>query len=153
MPELQWGQTPWDNLTREELLREVQRMYAAVQSLYSEITVRKEMKPDSVYFAPDGAGGRAWERGHQIVEPLVEQYGDQVYRAFFHYATDLLFEPSAYHQPQRVICPECGEMWGGDTATFGLGKVHKFVEGRGECNGVLRRLKWADLHPERWTGG
>lgn len=146
---LRWGETPWDNLSREELLREVQRMYAAVSAMYSALRITAHGQ-ESGYWGPSGTGGSAIEMGRQIVEPLRERYGDGMYRAFFRYALDLLFEQRSGYQIGHgwAVCPECGRMAGDPEGHSFVGRrcaelLHLRAEG--PCAGVLRPLEWADL--------
>ena len=57
---LKWGETPGDKLTREELLREVQRMYSAVESARSVMAMHKAYG-DSPFWGHVGSGGQALE--------------------------------------------------------------------------------------------
>ncbi len=160
-PELDFGQTPFDNLSREELIRHCQRLYAATESLTSAMAVQKcsdELSP----FWTTGTGGRALEQGEQALAAAQQGYDPSViYRAFFRYARDLLFQDKP---PIRIghgwdVCPECGAMV--STMTDGVRDTGKRCEevwgappisepmggGRSGCQGMLRPLEWADLTP------
>jgi len=148
---LRWGETPWDDLSREELLREVQRMYAAVNAMYSALAIVSHGDV-SGYWGPDGSGGRALEMGRQIEEPLRDRYGDTMFRAFFRYAIDLLFEcrPGFRIGYGWVVCPVCGQLSGDYEGGSHIGKRCADLLPRpgptgGLCIGVLRPLEWSDL--------
>lgn len=42
---LKWGETPWDKLSREELLRTVQRYHSALSSLDSCLSMSRATSP------------------------------------------------------------------------------------------------------------
>src|SRR5258706_7914258 len=93
MKELSYGETPWDDLSEEELLREVQRMYDAVLSLNSALSLVKGPEPASRFWGK-GTGGNALKKAAMILDPIRQQYDEeQIYRCFFRYAVDLLFTP------------------------------------------------------------
>lgn len=145
--ELQWGETPWDGLSREELLREIQRMYAAVSAMHSALRITSRGETTG-YWGPRGTGGEAIEMGRQITEPLREAYGgESVYRSFFRYALDLLFEsPPSYRIGFGwAVCPVCGRMFGetpDGRSSVGARCADLYPA---DCPGVLRKLEWADL--------
>lgn len=179
---LKWGETPWDGLSREELLRECQRMYAALQSAQSVIKncrisslwhrLPAGIQQDDVHEALEslakvdgywgyGVGGKTLEEVRQALSRADEFDSEDVYRSFFRYATDLLFEDRGgmHIGFGWDVCPECGVMIGRsgdgkrhggmackDTATFGRtdGKV---------CPGVLRPIEWSDLKPAATQSG
>jgi hypothetical protein len=157
--ELEFGETPWDKMSREELLREVQRMYAATTGLYSVVRmskatdqIRAGMGPESddppnPYWGKSGVGGNELEKARQVIDPLDDRYGSgNIYRAFFRYANDLLFEDNGYEMihDNWMVCPECGAMYG---------SRYKMIErpcasepfGKPGCPGVLRKLQWSDM--------
>ncbi len=152
---LKWGETPWDNMTKEELLREVQRMYSALRSLYSvmrmEADTREHFGGNMLYFGKSGVGGAALEKGRQVIEPLFEQYDgeEDIYRSFFRYADDLLFDRSTGYMigDGWAICPECGSMYG--ETSDGKSSVGELCSayplGKKGCKGVLRALTWDDF--------
>lgn len=142
--ELQWGETPFDNLTRDELWLMCQRMYAAIGAMESCLNITKYFDSHSPYWGYDGSGGRALEMARQILDPINKEFDSKsIYRAFFRYANDLLFESNGY----RIgfgwsVCPKCGTMLGESSSG-------EKSEGRNciakDCNGVLRPLEWKDL--------
>lgn len=156
--ELEWGHTPWDGMSREELLREVQRMYSALLTLYSGVNTQRGIdeefyKRNLPYWSKSGAGGASWEKARQIIEPLREKYGEDIYRAFFRYADDLLFTHNGYEMigAKWVTCDTCGVMFGSVKGEeyADVGKPCKWGKANGEeCTGHMRKLEWADLAPK-----
>lgn len=149
--ELKWGQTPWDNMSKEELLREVQRIYSAVSSLYGVVFMYSQINdPSGPYWSHRGVGGISLEKGRQILQPINDKYSDEdVYRVFYRYANDLLFDSSKYEIGSNwLVCPVCGDMWGtnGDHIKEGM-KCTDGPRRNTKCDGVLRKLEWSDLDP------
>jgi hypothetical protein len=146
---LKWGETPWDKMSHPEMLREIQRMYSALEDLYSVVNMTKYGNEDSPYYSSHGVGGNALEKGRQILEPLREKYDDGMFRSFFRYADDLLFEQtpgftmigSRWH-----VCPVCGWMVAenpnGEKIT---GKRCGDVLFKKDCDGILSPITWDNL--------
>jgi len=103
MRKLEWGQTPWDQWTREELLYEVRRMYSALVSLTS--AARVDMYSDPYW--TEGMGGAALEKTRQIFVSLHKQYSSEdIYRSFFRYALVLKVSASRHRflaQPTGAV--------------------------------------------------
>lgn len=141
-PELQWGETPWDELSRDDLLREVQRMYAALVALNTTAGLCRFREEASPFWGTRGTGGRAIEHARQILEPLHAKYSsEQIFRSFFRYAVDLLFENLG---SQWAVCDQCGQMLGtveGQPSKIGEPCAPPFGCGKG----VTRKLEWKDL--------
>lgn len=140
---IRWGETPWDNMTEEQLRREVQRMYSALLSVTTAFAVdRVEMEP---YWGPEGVGGRALEKARQVIEPIEQAYGaEALFRCFYRYADDLLFDSSrARIGSGWAVCPICGAMRGRRPSA-----ARQPCDQPG-CNGTLRLLTWEDLKPEK----
>lgn len=149
MNDLHWGETPWDTLSRDELLREVQRMASALISSTSVLRMAQAVEKTSLFYSPGGSGGIAVAKSEAALARL-KPYGDEaVYRAFFHYADDLLFDDPSLGVGWAV-CPVCGRMYG--TTMDGrssVGRVCSEILGLGTCAGVLRPIAWDDLKPKR----
>lgn len=143
---LNYGETPWDGMSREELLREVQRMFAAVNASHSVMNIQRQYAPDHPFWGNDGSGGWALEMTRQIDEPLREQYGDGMHTAFFRYALDLLFDGSDYRIGGGwAVCPVCGDMYG--RRANGVDSIGEPCGDhlRKDCPGILRPLEWSDI--------
>lgn len=149
--ELEWGQTPWDSLSREELLREVERMYSAIVALNSCLAMSKSASSANSFWGHEGSGGIALEKARQVLGPLHAKFDrEDIYRSFFRYANDLLFNPTGYRIGSGwSVCPVCDVMLGNTRHPDGTeetqnGKVCHFTAG---CTGIMRPLEWADLAP------
>lgn len=151
---LEWGETPWDGMTRGELLREIQRMYSAMRSLYSVVRMHQAGNENHPYFGKAGVAGNALEKGRQILEPLWGQLKngeEDMFRCFFRYADDLLFDQRAGYTmigSGWAICPKCGVMLGatGNGETM-FGKPCNM--GKNDCKGIMRPLTWGDMRKQR----
>lgn len=127
--DLKWGETPWDHLSRDELLRRVQMYFSAVDSLRACMAVLRSSIPESPYWAPSGSGGNALAKGDAVVDQVYTEFDqEQVYRSFFRYADDLLFPGIA----RWKVCAN-GHMLapGGDTCRM--------------CAEPMRPLNWSDM--------
>lgn len=155
--QLRWGETPWDNLSREELLREVQRAYDALIAVSSCLNMAKARSGVSAeYWGYGGMGGRALEMARQVTEPIETTYGSEnIYSSFFRYAVDLLFDQSTGFDIGFgwAVCPECGITVG--TSRGGESPVGKpcseYRVGKKGCQGIMRTLEWKDLEPKDWV--
>jgi hypothetical protein len=146
MKKMKWGETPWDTLSREELLREVQRMFSALETVTSVLTLFRIRDEKSSFWEEQGSGGRALYRASQVIDPVYETYdAESVYRSFFRYAASLLFDVP--DEDKWIICPICGGMWSGKETTHYVGTVCSEypVAPNSTCPGILRWLEWSDL--------
>ena len=133
---LRWGATPWDHMSRDELLRHVQRLYSAAHSAEAVLNV---LQPNMLngYWSPMGAGGKAREKLRQALSAAIGRHcRDSLWRSFLRYADDLLF--SAPVGLGWVVC-EHDHL----TCNAEMGHVH--------CPAcVLERRKHVDIRPLRW---
>lgn len=146
--ELEWGETPFDHMTNEELLFNAKRMYSALISLYSVARLSKGPSDNSAFWGKDGSGGIALEKGKQALGTIHEQYSNEdVYCSYFRYAVDLLFESNEYCIGSRwAVCPKCGIMLGaGRNGKEQIGKACSSTVMATGCDGVLRKIEWSDL--------
>ncbi|UQN10320.1 hypothetical protein [Deinococcus sp. QL22] len=138
--ELRFGQTPWDNFSRDELLMEVRRMFCAINSATS--VMRQSAWAGNVYWSIEGMGGQALARCIAIKAPLDDHYtSEAIYRNYFRYADSLLFP----------------ELVGEQGPWFAIGDTGEFTCGKGLKEGdpgypfhpdvPLRLLTFADLMP------
>jgi hypothetical protein len=141
---LAWGQTPFDKLSRDELLRHCQRLYAACSAMHSDLSVMRVGHEHEIYWEC-GAGADAIEQGEQALAAVNKGFDkESIYRSFFRYARDLLFESKGklHIGFNWFICDTCGIM-------------RSFVDKRplagkscdAECPGVFRAITWNDLKP------
>lgn len=139
MIKLKWGQTPWDKMSKSELLREVQRMFTALESARSAMKLSSDMSHP--FWSDIGSGGRALSKANQVIESIYDKYdSESVYRSFYRYAISLLF--NVPDKEKWVVCSECGAM-------YSPGELDKpcgiFPSGKKDCKGTLRALNWSDL--------
>lgn len=144
--DLAWGQTPFDDMSREELLFEVRRMFGALTAGRSALALCVHNDRLSPFWSATGTGGRALRMVDIACEDLDDggEFSERIYRMYYRYATDLLFEPRFGFG--WWICGECGDMWGDPDK----GKPHENCINQ-TCAGFgkpLRRLQWSDMKPE-----
>lgn len=149
---LEWGQTPWDDLSKEELLKEVQKMFSALMSAMSVLKMNMIGYENSPFWSNrKGTGARAIEKARQVIDPIYGKFDrESIYRSFYRTANDLLFDNSKFDLGFGwSVCPICGLMIGADID----GKRHdgeicqEVMLTRSGCNGILRPLIWDDLRP------
>jgi len=132
--DLRWGQTPFDNLSRGELLRLVQAYHAAAVSARSVIFMLSAGRLHA-FWSPDGAGGRAQNQLTYLLQLAgdvgVGEDAARIYRCFFRTARGLLFEPVA-RPDDRWVITEKGEMW---------------CPGPAPDGSPCRPVEWRDLLP------
>lgn len=143
--EMKWGTTPWDDLPREELMREIKRMYSALEAAYGVMNLARLGDKHAPFWAGvDGSGRLALEKTNQVLRSYKNR-SDDIYRAFFRYADDLLFDGLG----RNWMVGDCGDMI---TCHSVVGPVICPVckqNGKGEV--PMRRITWDDLKPQ--TGG
>lgn len=140
---LNFGQTPWDNLSREELLREVQRYHSALTSAASVLRLCN-FASDNHGFWTEGSGGIAIEKAERIKARLDGFNSESVFRSFFRYADDLLFEGLG---DGWVACGQCEVLWSQ------MGPVDPGPRYCNDCKrkgieSLLRPITWDDLRPK-----
>lgn len=151
-----FGWTPFEDMSRDELVRQCQRLYAATSSLSYMGKMLRAGDEHGLYWAV-GSGGRALEMGEQALAAADANHAEEAtYDTFYRYAVDLLFEdkPELALHSYWSVCPKCHDMLGSRRkADDCSGKVHKDVT-MGQCDGVMRPLTWHDLRvrtPEKLT--
>lgn len=135
--DLEWGETPFDDLDRGELLRLVQAYHAAAlsaDSVLHQFSYGQERHP---YWSLEGVGGRARARLQFLIERAgdgkADKASESIYRSFFRTAYGLLFPPLKR-----------------DTDDWGVNdKGIMIAPFRNEAG--YRRIKWSDLLPKKET--
>jgi len=153
--QLQWGETPFDKLSREEMRMLLCKFYSALNSTRSVLSTSEAMQMQveakHPFWGPDGVGGRALAKANQALDPVYAEFGgdEAIWRAFFRVADDLLFDSSKYRIGSNwAICPKCGVMIGrAPDQDPVVGTPCVGTRRRGECDGILRKIEWADLAP------
>jgi hypothetical protein len=141
---LEFGETPWDNLSKDELLLEVKRLYAATVSLHGSLSMCADMSRGDPYFAERTARGyKALRKGEQALAAARRTYSDEdISRAYFRYAGDALFSGVG----DGWMIDDNGRMWaaGLERATMFDGAQAEQAGAYG-MTGTLRKLTLADL--------
>jgi hypothetical protein len=131
---LRWGETPFDDLSRAELLRLVQAYHLALASADGALRQVRRQDAASPFWETDGQGGRALARADTL-KTLVDRNSAEarmhIDRQFYRAAAGLLFPSLAdpFHDwgvnGQGEWCtPNPGSDWG------------------------YRQVEWQDLLPE-----
>lgn len=146
---LEWGQTPFDLMTNEELLLNAKRMYTTLVSQNSVLNIIKVGSENAIFWGEHGSGGAAIEEGKQTLGAIHALFDPKdIYHSYFRYADDLLFEHNGYRIGFGwAVCPLCDIMIGEDmSGNSQSGRVCGDMLSRSSnCSGVLRRLEWSDL--------
>lgn len=148
--ELKYGQTPWDNLSREEMLMEIQRMYAALVSANSVLRIVRCRDESSPFWrrptknTHGGSGGHAEMKCTMILDRIHAEYdSEDVYRAFFRYVVDLLFSPELGFR--WTACDGCPHFYEDNVETPSLiGQPCEDCKREGR-HFLRRPLEWKDL--------
>ena len=101
--DLKWGETPFDDMTREEMLHELKVQFTAVTSALSALHMLRHFDSTSPYWSATGTGGCSYRQVESIVERVNDRLGDgqsEISRSYFRYSTELLF-PDIEHGPER----------------------------------------------------
>lgn len=139
--DLEWGETPWDDMPREELVRETQRLYAALVEARRVLESYGCGDSKNPFWQRGGDGGDALEMAGEALGT----YGDVravLYRSFFRYAVGLLFPGvgADWH-----VCVACGLIIGSDERAD---VIHD-----GHARAPTRPIEWRDLAPKRAAEG
>lgn len=100
---LDWGDTPFDDMTRDEMLHELKVHFNAVMSASSALHILSYHDRESPFWGPFGTGGRALRQVASIIERVNHHRDDggaRVSACYFRYTDELLF-PDIEHGPER----------------------------------------------------
>ena len=146
MKELKWGETPFDNLSKKELLYLVKKMYSAVYTAQTVLNILKRHESDSVFWQK-GSGYEVLEKINLCIDPILQEYdSEDIYYAYYRYANDLLFRRELGFN--WVICSECGSMIGSENTNERqkrIGQRCDEILKKYKCNGIFREITWDDL--------
>lgn len=134
---LPFGKTPWDEMERPELLRTIQRFYSALTSSRSALCLTSHGETMG-FWGNRGSGRKAIIKCEEALAPY-EENSENIYRAFFRYANDLLFE-SPHVGFRFGVCLKCGCSY----ADVEPPRVPVSCE---SCGGKMRPLNWDDMKP------
>lgn len=143
MTELKWGETPFDHMTPEELRMACLRMYSACEAAHGSLVQLREGdewnlgRPNPYFRGHAGVGRRAISKLEQVLEPVKQAFGEDVWR-YFRYADDLLFTGVGSNW---MKCPKCACFWGTVLDA-------KPSEKCPACDGPLQPICWEDLKPK-----
>jgi hypothetical protein len=125
------GTTPWDNLTRTELLQTIWRYYFTIDALYLALfDLQKTHQLGKTLFVR-----QAEQYAEQISAELSLEQSAMLYRDFFRYAPCLLFKQPGLWDRRWAVCDHCGQWQVGEKTTCR------------ECGQTVRPLTWLDLRP------
>jgi hypothetical protein len=147
---LEWGESPFDNMTRDELIRHCQRLYMANERLQDVANLFRANDTENPFWK-SGRGARAVEMGKQAVDLVKVGFdAESLHRNFFRFAADLLFEdrPGLEIHSRWVACPKCGHVLVPAKESLRFDGVEcKEVVPNTTCDGLLRPIEWVDLTP------
>lgn len=159
--QMNWGETPFDNLSKDELLRACQMLFSALGSVETVLRMTMCENPDSLFWANNSVGGATINKAQQALEKFSEGIDkDSIYRQFYRYADDLLFDCfQARIGNKWVICDRCGRTIGAgrematalraDNPLLGLpckdSVLGQICHKGDECDCTFRYLTWDDL--------
>lgn len=134
----EWGTTPWDHFTKDQLLHEVRMMHSALIESKSVLAMAKHGDEHSPFWSEGGTGGGAWQLVKIALNGLDEHDGtsERIYRAFFRMAHDLLFGVNRHYWQ---VCEKC------DVVLSQGGRAQLKCR---ECQVSMRPLEWRDVEPE-----
>lgn len=143
---LLWGETPWDRMTRDEVIREAQRLFAACGAMKGALAMNRFGNEASPFWSLQGTAGRALAMG----EHALAEYGDSdqrsenIYRSFFRAAEDLLFHGIGCFS--WYVC-ECGTMTGSQPDGTHDRCCSDCAHKAGWSVASMRPITWDDVKP------
>lgn len=144
---LKWGQTPFDKLSKKELLYLVKKMYSALNSVKSVLNIIKGNQSDSLFWK-EGSGYNVLEKVNLCIDPVIQEYNSEdIYHAYYRYANDLLFSRELGFN--WVICSKCGSMIGNENTLERQKRIGQKCKDvlHHSCDGTFREITWEDLQP------
>ena len=137
--ELKWGQTPWDDMSREELIRELSRYHMALESALGVMRLSVMEQPQQYLYWEVGPGGRALSKA-TIAMAHADRF--DAYRTYFRHAAILLF-PTL--EETWAICDRCQVMSQRVGGTSVGASCHDCA--RKGVESIMRAVTWDDLKP------
>jgi hypothetical protein len=137
--DLMWGETIFDDLDRDEMLLMLRKMFSAIQSARSVLSMAKHCDRGGAYWT-EGVGGNALSKADSILNEVLpndETGGEKSSRCFFRYSDALLFPELAgnFMIKDWWVNPK-GEL------------VHPKPSDDYFISGPWRKMVWEDLEAE-----
>lgn len=144
-PYLWFGQTPWDSMSRDELLRAIQRLYFAANEMHGALLQLRLGNERHWLWGPASIPTKGLAIGGAALDPY-HRGNDQrsdIYHAFFQTAGELLF-PGIICRGWH-ICDGCKAM----TEQFGAphDRVCFYCAYRKRTVAPMRPVEWRDMEP------
>lgn len=144
-PHLWFGETPWDSMTRDEVIREAQRLYFAAEQMKGALLQLQLGNEAHWLWAPQAIPTRALAIGVQALAPYHRGNGQSsdIHYAFFRAAAELLF-PSFVRGGTRIC--ECGLMVSANPDGTHDGYCPDCAY-KGRTSASMRPIEWRDMAP------
>lgn len=129
--EYKWAETPWDDLDREGLIRELIKAQSAIRAAKAAIVRLRGLDKRCPY----------WDMACAALAKI-EATASPDFPAL-RYVDSVAFEVRA----KWTVCPDCGTMLG----SFGNGETKEGIScsiagfGKPGCSGVHRLITWEDI--------
>ncbi len=139
--DLKWGQTPFDDMTRDEMHLLLRRMFMALVHGRSVVAMLKYGQETSPYWGDHGSGGKALAMMADVLAELKQdEHDEETFRSYFRYAGQLLFPDLPRDYSWWINDEGEGELIGCKTMPT--------AESHPEFNGAWRAFTFDDLKPE-----
>jgi hypothetical protein len=141
------GQTPWQDMSREELEREIEKAYYAVTQAVSALKQISNFgatilpsEAGNPYWGPQGIPARAQDACEEVMAPYRAKYEDpEFYFGYFRYAAPLLFETE--RDMSWAYCSACKTPWKRTNFDDTARMVGSECPTQG-CSGIVEWLGW-----------
>lgn len=137
--ELEWGETPFDGMSHDELFETCLRLYMACIEAKGALKMVRHGDPASPYWGGEGTGGIALSMLEQATAKAKGEHdSDNMYGCLFRYIDCLLFDGPGITKWR--VCEKDGMIQGSYNAgTAGSPCI--------TCGGPMRPLSWDDMNP------
>ncbi len=161
MKTLDYGESPFDRWTREQLVRFAQRSYYALSNARGALSLLQVGDAGSVFWADQGTGGTAMAMADAVVREVGydaeagSEESENLYRMFYRPFGHLLFADAVTASgeplfPVRWVCDSC-DVWREpyhppprDSPPGGSWRFHHDIF---DCPGIPRIMTVDDLPP------
>ena len=137
---LKFGQTPFDTLTKKDLLFLCKKYYDTINTLHSIVLMHRGRNKDDPYWNEGGSGRQALLQADECLVEVgtSDERRDAIYRSFYRYASGLLYQHPELDR-HWMVCDKCSSMMAK------LGTPMQVCI----CGGPLRPITWDDLKEKR----